>query len=336
MCTGIRLKAKNGSVVCARTLEFGVEINSQIIFLPRNYPCVGTVPSNTNGLTWKSTYAAVGTNANNITGIIDGVNEHGLAGGLFYFYEYAQYQHVAENELSQAIAPWHLMTWILTTCKTVAEVQQKLPSLKVANIVFEEWGFVPPVHAVVHDVSGQSLVIEYVNGTLHMHTNILGVVTNAPTFDWHMTNLKNYVRLSALNVVNQQLDGLTLTPLGQGSGMLGLPGDFTSPSRFVRAAAFSATALQPETELDAIHTAFHILNLFDIPKGTVRDQEQGRISCEYTQWTSATDLKNKRYYFHTYASRIPAVIDLLRMDLDAKEICTVSMNIPEKIHDSTP
>ena len=184
---------------------------------------------------------------------------------------------------------------------------------------------VPPVHAIVHDQTGHSLVIEYVNGDLKLFDNPIGVFTNAPTFDWHITNLRNYVNLSALNVPKIEFKNVEFAPLSQGSGMLGLPGDFTSPSRFIRATAFSQSIANIKNENEALDAAFHLLNLFDIPVGVVRAKENGHIRYEYTQWTSASDLKNKKYYFHTYNNRNLQMIDLMQMDLDAKEVVVRNM-----------
>ena len=131
----------------------------------------------------------------------------------------------------------------------------------------------------------------------------LGVITNSPAFDWHMTNLRNYVNFSMTNVPSVQLGPVKLEPFGQGSGMLGLPGDFTPPSRFVRAVAFSQSVFPSKTGDDAVLEAFHILNQFDIPKGAAREHEKdehGNILADYTAWTAASDLKAKQYYFRTY------------------------------------
>src|SRR5947208_3502761 len=103
MCTGIKLIAENNSIVYGRTLEFAQEINSEIIFVPRNYNFIGISPDQKNGLEWKTKYAAIGTNASEVNTIIDGINETGLAGGLFYFPEYAQYQETSKNDSSISI-----------------------------------------------------------------------------------------------------------------------------------------------------------------------------------------------------------------------------------------
>lgn len=337
MCTGIRLIAQNNRVIYARTLEFGENLRSNIVIIPRNYACIGRTPlENTPGLTWKSKYAVAGANALDLIEIVDGINEKGLAGGLFYFPGYADYQDVSHNELSHSIAPWQLMTWILTNFSSVSEVKAALQAIKISKTVFDEWGFVLPIHAIVHDPSGQSLVIEYTAGKHTTFDNPVGVFTNAPSFGWHMTNLNNYSALSAFNTPSITLGTTLLAPLGQGSGMFGLPGDFTSPSRFVRAVAFSKTVCASATEHEARQAAFHILNLFNIPLGIVRQKENNKIHYEYTQWTSASDLHNKRYYFHTYDNRQVRMIDLLQVNLNTQAPYVIAMESKEHEVDSTP
>ncbi|MBV9906631.1 MAG: linear amide C-N hydrolase, partial [Hyphomicrobiales bacterium] len=163
--------------------------------------------------------------------------------------------------------------------------------------------------------------------------------TNSPGFDWHMTNLRNYVNFSLENHPPIQLGPVKLEPFGQGSGMLGMPGDFTPPSRFVRAVAFSQSVLEPKTGDDAVTTAFHILNNFDIPKGSTREAEKdehGNIVAEYTVWTAASDLKAKRYYFRTYDDSRIRMVDLMKMNLDAKDIVTFSMHGEETFQRLNP
>ena len=153
-------------------------------------------------------------------------------------------------------------------------MRANVPNIVVPDVVLEAWKFVPPVHYVVHDATGKSIVIEYVEGRLNFHDNPLGIMSNSPTFDWHMTNLRNYVNFSLMNVPPVQLGSVKLLPFGQGSGMLGPPGDFTPPSRFVRAAAFSQSVLPSQTGNETVLEAFHILNAFDIPKGAAREHEK--------------------------------------------------------------
>ena len=128
------------------------------------------------------------------------------------------------------------------------------------------------------------------------------MLTNNPTYDWHVKNLDNYVGMSPVNRKEVTVGSQTLRPFGQGTGMFGLPGDHSSPSRFVRAVAFANTSLPAAKASDAIFKAFHILNAFDIPKGSVRESQDGSLN-DYTIWTSAVDTKNAVYYYKTYASQ---------------------------------
>ncbi len=338
-CTGIRLTAEDGSVVHARTLEFAVEIHSDVIVVPRDYNRTGTTPDGGNGLQWRSKYASLGANGVDLPYIFDGLNEKGLAVGTFYFPTTAGYMKYEPSRAAKTLAPWEVGSWILDNFATVEEVKQNLDKIVVSEVVLKAWGFSPPLHYVVHDASGNSIVVEYVGGKLNIHDNPLGVMANSPSFDWHMTNLRNYVNLSLTNTPALQLGPVKLLPFGQGAGMLGLPGDFTPPSRFVRAAAFSHALLPSKTGYDAVLQAFHLLNNFDIPKGVAREREKdehGNILADYTLWTSANDLKAKRFYFRTYDNSQIRMVDLMKMDLNAKEIIKIPMKGKEIIKELAP
>ena len=299
-CTGITIKPKDGSIIFARTLEFGMDLKSNILIVPRGKEFVGTAPGDKAGLRWKAKYGIVGTNAFELPVIVDGLNEKGLHVGLFYFPGFAKYQEVKADNFGKALSPWELGSFLLGTCSDTKEAVAATKSVRVGAVVQKNMGFVPPVHYIVTDAAGKSVVLEYVAGELKIHANPFGVMANSPTFDWHMTNLSNYVTMSVKNVEKIDLAGKEIKGLGQGSGMLGLPGDFTPPSRFVRAVAFSKSALPVEKAKDGVLQAFHILNQFDIPKGSARGIDQGKEVSDYTLWTSAADLKNLRYYFRTF------------------------------------
>jgi choloylglycine hydrolase len=327
-CTGIRLIAADGTVVHARTLEFGIDLQSNVLMIPRGYARTGTTPDGRDGLKWKTKYASVGANAVGLPIIVDGLNEKGLAVGLFYFPTTAGYMPYIAADAGKTVAPWELGSWMLENFASVEEIRANIGQVVVPSVVFKAWGFAPPVHFVAHDASGKSIVVEYVGGKLNLYDNPLGVVTNSPGFDWHMTNLRNYVNYSVNNVPPVQLGSVKLEAFGQGTGMLGLPGDFTPPSRFVRAVAFSQSVLPSKTGEEAILEAFHVLNQFDIPKGAARDEqkdEHGNVVADYTIWTSANDLKAKRFYFRTYENSQIRMIDLMKMNLDTRDIVTISM-----------
>lgn len=337
-CTGIRLIAEDGTVVHARTLEFGLDLDSNVIMVPRGFARVGTTPDGKPGVSWKSKYASVGANGVNMPFIFDGLNEKGLAIGLFYFPTSAGYMPYTAADASKTLAPWELGSYILENFGTVDEVKANIGNVVVPSVVFKQWGFAPEVHFIVQSASGASIVIEYVGGKLNVYDDPFGVITNSPTFDWHMTNLRNYVDFSMTNHAPVKVGSVTLQPFGMGSGMLGMPGDFTPPSRFVRAVAFSQSVLPSKTGDDAVIEAFHILNNFDIPKGAAREHKDahGNVAADYTLWTSANDLKAKRFYFRTYENSQIRMVDLTKMNLDGKDITTVSMKGSEVIKPLTP
>ena len=334
-CTGIRLKAKDGSIIHARTMEFAYPLDSKVIVIPRAYSLQGTTSSGKPGLAWNSRYGVVGMNGYNQTAIIDGVNEKGLAGGIFYMPGFADYQAVSANEESKSLAPWEVLTWILTSFATIDEVRNELPRIKVGNVAFADQGVVP-VHFIVHDAKGKSLVIEFIGGKVELHDDPIGVITNAPEFEWHIKNLNNYVNLSVDNANPETIDGLKLQQFGQGSGLVGVPGDYTPPSRFVRAAILSHAVLPGENGEESVKQAFHVLDSFDIPKGVVRDVQGGKTTYELTQWTSASDTRNKVFYFHSYNNRRIHRFDLTKTNLDGPEILTFPLGDEEDIEDFTP
>jgi choloylglycine hydrolase len=333
------LTADDGTVVHARTMEFAIDIHSDVIVVPRGYSRVGTTPDGKQGLEWKAKYASVGTNGVGFPVLFDGVNEKGLASGLFYFPTSAKYMPYTTADAAKTMAPWELGSWMLENFASIEEVRANIGKVVVPAVVYDGWGFAPEVHYIVQDASGKSIVIEYLDGKLKVFDNPLGVLTNSPAFDWQMTNLRNYVNFSMTNVPPVKLGSVTLQPFGQGTGMLGMPGDFTPPSRFVRAVAFSQSVFKPKTGHDAVVEAFHVLNQFDIPKGAAREHEKdehGNVLADYTIWTSAIDLKAKRFYFRTYESSQIRVVDLMKMNLDAKEIVTFSMKGSETINSLIP
>jgi choloylglycine hydrolase len=332
-CTGITIKAKDGAIVFARTLEFAMNLKSNVIVVPRGKENVGTAPGDKPGLRWKTLYGTVGANAFDLPVTIDGLNEKGLHVGLFYFPGFAKYQDVKPADIGKALAPWELGTFLLGTCTNLKEAVAAAKGVLVGEVVQKDMGFVPGVHYIVTDTSGTSVVLEYVGGELKVHADPLGVMTNSPTFDWHITNLSNYVTMSSKNIPTIDLAGKEIKGLGQGSGMLGLPGDFTPPSRFVRAVAFTQTAVPVAGAKDAILQAFHILNQFDIPLGAARGMEHGQEVADYTQWTVAADLTNTRYYFRTFDNSRIRMVDLKTVKLDGKQITTISMQGDEEIED---
>lgn len=324
-CTGIELKAKDGSIVNGRTVEFGIPLDLSALVIPRNYAFKGTLPDGTTGISYQAKYAVVGANTFGEPSIVDGINEKGLVAAMFYFPNYAGYATVTPQNKTHALAPTEFTNWLLTQFATVDEVKQNLKSIAIVQTPMKSWGGIPPFHYVVYDKTGASIAIEPINGQLKVYDNPLGVMTNSPTFDWHLTNLSNYINLSPMSAPNVTVDGMKLQQFGQGSGLHGLPGDFTPPSRFVRAAIFSASAAPSDNAQQAVMQAFHILNQFDIPVGAVRSKDNNQTIDESTIATTVRDPQNLNYYYRTYDDQTIRMVNLNSFDLNAKELKTISM-----------
>jgi choloylglycine hydrolase len=311
-CTGIRLIAKDGTVVAARTMELGLDLKSKVLVVPAGTQLTGTLPNGATGIRYTTKYGFVGANAFDQPVSVDGLNDQGLYVGEFFFTPEAHYSEVTPENASRAMAGYEYSDWLLGNFATVAAVKAAYDRVVLAPTPrVEMGGMTPPLHFRVMDRTGATVVIEPLPGGLKLYDDPLGVITNTPTFDWHMTNLGNYVGLSpnlrpSVNIGND----VTVNGLGQGSGFFGLPGDVTSPSRFVRAVAYQQAALQPASAADAVLQIFHILNNFDIPIGTVRQVINGKQFDEYTSWTSASDLKNLTFYFRTYDDQTLRSVDV--------------------------
>ena len=329
-CTGISLKAGDGAAIRGRTLEFGFPLQSNVIVVPAGKEFSGALPDGGKGLTYKTRYGIVGANAFNQVAIIDGLNDQGLSIGLFYFPDYAKYTPLTADNAARALAPQDFGMWVLGNFASVDEVKQAVKDIAMVPTPMPGLGSakgeVAGVHFFIQDKTGKSIAIEPVDGKLVVTDAPLGVMTNAPTYDWHMTNLTNYVNLSVKDSVPEKLGSVMLTPLGSGAGLHGLPGDFTPPSRFVRAAIFSQAAVPNAGAEDAVFAAFHILNQFDIPKGSVINAAIGEPSAEITEWTAVSDLKTLRWYFRTHEDQSIRMVDLKEAIAAAKgEIATIEM-----------
>lgn len=319
-CTSFLIHTTDGGSVYGRTMEFAVELKSQALVIPRNYDLSSSGPDGKPGMKWASKYAAVGLNALGVEALLDGINEKGLTGGMLYFADFAKYTDPADADPSKSLAPWEFLTWALTNFATVEEVKAALADITIIDLVQSDMGFTPPLHYTLHDATGASLVIEPIDGKLIVYDNPFGVMTNSPTFDWHLTNLRNYIKISAVDAPPLKIGNEILTPLGQGSGLLGIPGDPTPPSRFLRAMGYAMLVEKKPGGMESVQLAEHIVNNFDIPKGWIRVSDDSKEPLEYTQWSSVADLQNLIYYVKTYDNQTLRSIDLKSFDLDAKVI----------------
>lgn len=330
-CTSLVLTAADGSRVYGRTMEFAFELSSDAIVIPRQHAFTATGPNGQTGLSWNAKYATTGLNAYGLPVLVDGMNERGLAGGILYFPNFAEYADPSTAQVSQSMAPWEFLTWALTRFATVAEVKAAISDISVISLVQPGADFVPPFHYTLHDATGASLVIEPVGGKLVAHDNPFGVMTNAPRFDWHVQNLSNYVKLTRDDPPPLELFGQTIKPLSTGAGMLGLPGDLTSPSRFVRAVVYAASVVPPKTANETVRLTEHVMNNFDIPLGFQRGSAAPGAPLERTQWTTIADLSNARFYVKTIDYQALREIDLKSLDLTSPGVRTIKLPAPYEI-----
>jgi len=317
-CTSFLLPTSDGESVYGRTMEFGFQLDSEMMVVPRGYSFTSVVTDG-KGIDWTGKYGVVGLNAFDLPEVVDGVNEKGLAGGILYFPGYAGYADAKDIDAKSGLAPWEVLTWALTQYTTVAEVKAAIADISVVGVVESSLGMVPPFHYVFHDESGASLVVEPVDGKLKIYDNPVGVMTNSPGFDWHLTNLGNYIKISPVNVDSMEIFGDKIESFGQGSGLLGIPGDPTPPSRFIRALGYTASAERVPSGIESVRLAEHIINNFDIPIGFVKP-EDAKESPDYTQWSAIADLKNRIYYVKSYKDQVLRSVDLMSFDLDAKDV----------------
>jgi choloylglycine hydrolase len=318
-CTGITLTARDGAVVFGRTMEWGTfDLKSQLVIVPRGYEFQSRFGDDLLGLKWKAKYGAVGLNAVEKDLVIDGMNEKGLVVNVFYHPGFAEYPRIETAKAGSTVESLDLCQYLLTTCATIQDVRNALTQLTVVAIVEPAIGIAPPIHLMTTEPSGKAIVIEFTKGEIKVHDAPLGVITNAPNYDWHMTNLRNYVNLSPVALPGKKIEDLDFKPLGGGSGMIGLPGDFTPPSRFVRAVAFSKTARPTQTGAETMYELFRILDNFNLPLGSAEGEGDARATGmrSSTIWTTAYDTKNLILNYHTQHNRRVRQVDLSKIDFE--------------------
>lgn len=311
-CTGITLQSKDSTTIVARTFEWGSsDLNSRYIVVPRGHAEQSYTPVGMDGMKFTARYGYVGLAVERKEFLAEGLNEAGLSAGLFYFPRYGSYEAYDEARKDSCVSDLQLVAYLLGSCRTVDEVKEAVRQVCVVGI--------DPQASTVHwrfaDQSGRQLVLEIVDGRLCFYENSLGVLANSPGFEWQLVNLNNYINLFPGSVPSRQLGRLELSAFGAGSGMLGIPGDVTSPSRFVRAAFYQATASRRETARETVFQAFQILNNFDIPIGIeFADGEAPADIPSATQWASATDMRHRLIYFRTMYDSTVRCIDLNDID----------------------
>lgn len=341
-CTEFRVTS-NDSVIIGRSQEFNIDLKSDLIVEPAGFPHQAFRKPGcpeSSYMTWNNSYRIAYLDVsidqvpliNNLHVACDGLNEAGLSVGLLLFPGFAKFQDIPTNRCDNAVSSLEFPLWILGKFGTVRELREALKEDSFPLV----WG--PEVHVLkelsenhfsVYDATGDGIVIEYTEQGRKVYNNTLGVVTNSPPYDFHLTNMRNYIELSKFAHDPLKLGKMEFSPIGQGSGLLGVPGDFTPPSRFVRTAAMVHFADEVKTGEDAVMLGFHVLNTVDIPRGVcgahlpVLHTEK----YDYTQWVVVKDLTTKSIYFRVYDNLTIRVVHLSNVKSAEKVKMSLSMPV---------
>jgi len=345
-CTGIRLICKDGGVVYGRTTEWGAfDLHSRVAIIPRGYSFTGLTPDGLNGKVYEAKYGFVGLDMLAKDYITDGMNEKGLTIGLFYHLGSAKYHDYVAAEASNTITALDVASYVLTQFATIEEVKKGMQDIRVVGVIEEAIGIIAEGHWMVTDASGTSIVIEYTNSELKIHDAPIGVITNSPNYDWHMTNLSNYINLSPYSFPTKQISGVEVKQIGAGTGMLGLPGDNTPPSRFIRAAAWTQTARDLPNAKEAVYETFRILDNFNLPQGPGAAEGAGEsvsddLMRSSTIWTTAWNLTDLTLNYHTQHNRRVRTLDIKTIEFSEIGNEIIHINLDDKkeqdIKDITP
>lgn len=314
MCTGLTLETKDGCHLFGRSMDIPLEFNQSVNFIPRNFSWKNVVTNESS----KTKYAILGmaTIIDEHPMFADGLNEMGLSCAGLYFGGFAEYEEDIISE-KENMGPYDLILWALGNFQNLTELKDALKNLNIVNKPFSPSVPLPLLHWIVSDKSGNSIVIEKTKDKLNIFDNPIGVLTNSPPFDWHLINLRQYIGLRPKQSDNIKFINLEIAPFSQGSGAFGLPGDFTSPSRFVRATFLKNNITCIDNEAEGITGFFHILSNCSMPSGSILTTDNHNYK---TIYTAAMCLETGTYYYHTYDNRQINSINLFKEDLNSKEI----------------
>lgn len=293
MCTAMTVQT-HGSTLFGRTMDFSYPLDPELYIVPKGYEWFNTL--GTHKIRDQYGFIGIGQDISPVV-FADGVNEMGFAAAVLYFPGYAHYDSVSAHETKPPVAAIELVHFLLGRCAAVEQVAPLLRSVQIAGVKDAVTNTVAPLHWIVADKSGKCMAVEKMAGGLHVVENPIGVLSNSPDFSWHMANLRNYMGITPYQQQEKAWGTVSLAPFGQGGGTFGLPGDYTPPSRFVRAAFLKTHANYPADRDGAVVTCFHIMESVSIPKGAVMT---ARGTSDYTQYTAFIDLAKKEYFFSTY------------------------------------
>ena len=317
-CTDVKLTAKDGTIMIARSMEFAVDVQSSIRTSTRNHAFKNTAPNGKPGLAWNARFGFIYLDGFGQNIALDGMNEAGLSFEYLYLPGETEYQTVPNGHESQALSYAQFGNWILSNFKSIDEVKQALDSVYVVPEMLPGLGTtVLPAHASITDSTGKGIIVEFINGEKKIYDSI-GIMTNSPQYNWHVTNLRNYLNLSPFSPKPVVAGGMTFTSTGQGTGSIGLPGDYSPPSRFVKASFLATTVFQGNNATDTTNIAQHIMNNFDIPAGASRSTENGKVVSDTTEWVVIKDLTHKTLSYRSYNDLTLKTISLDKLDFSEK------------------
>lgn len=305
MCTAITYRTRDHYF--GRNLDLSYSYNEQVTVLPRRYPLVFRKAE-----PMQEHFAMIGmaTVVDGVPLFYDATNEKGLSMAGLNFPGNAHYFSVRDDR--DNIAPFELIPWILGQCENLIQARKLLERMNIADICFSETVPNTPLHWMISDPEG-SIVVESVKDGLKVYENPAEVLTNNPTFDMHLMNLNNYMHLSSKQAENRFSDRLEFNRYSFGLGAIGLPGDLSSMSRFVRAAFTRLNSCSGDSESESISQFFHILAAVAYVRGCV---ELGKDEYQTTMYSSCCNSEKGVYYYTTYGNSRITAVDMHRENLD--------------------
>ncbi len=314
MCTAITLKTTD--FYFGRNLDLHFHYNESVTITPRYFPF-----SFRNGERSESHYTIIGmaTVADGYPLYYDATNEKGLSIAGLNFPDNAVYHPESETKIN--VAPFELIPWILGKCSTVDEAEAEIKKINLWNVPFSEELPLSPLHWIVAD-KNRCITLEPLKEGMKIYDNPVGVLTNNPPFDYHMHNLANYINLTPNQPRNRF--GTDLRPYSLGMGAIGLPGDLSSASRFVRAAFVKSNSVSGNTEHESVNQFFHILGSVEQQKGLNRLPDG---KCEYTVYSSCCNSDKGIYYYTTYEDRQIVCVDMNNENLNGRNIVSYPLKI---------
>lgn len=308
MCTAVSWK--QGCHYFGRNLDLEYSYQETVTVTPRNYPFhFRMLPS------MQTHYAMIGvaTVEAGFPLYYDAVNEKGLCIAGLNFPGLAHYSQPVSGK--DNVASFELIPWLLGQCTNVDQAEVLLRSINITDTPFNDVFRPTPLHWIIADAE-RCLTAEAMEDGLHIHNNPVGVLTNNPPFDFHLYHLRNYMQVGTKPAINLFSKNFDLQPYSNGMGGIGLPGDFSSASRFVRAAFVKLNSVAENSEDRAVSQFFHILSAVAMPRGCVQMADG---SYEITLYSSCCNADKGIYYYNTYDNARICAVDMYQENLDSDQ-----------------